>query len=280
MDLSTGYFISFLSILAFIISSSSNPSYDIFMIFMNSTDFERFIISIDSQLKNYSLLFDASKTDFKKVFDNTPYITFERTLSSYSNFLIYKEFKKYGISFKLLVNEFAVNLENGIKISTVYKGKTIKDFKDWTKYCVVDGYFEPVGLATSKQNITKIFVEYKLQHKFEFVDLAKDFIKYKIITHNNELNTAFSYVVFDKNELYPTILSSSPHYVLMNSDIAKPTFKTNKRVYLYLPCGTTKVSLEDLTKTMDNIEEFQKYATLAEGENIKKSYQNSISRWI
>ena len=191
---------------------------------MNSSDFEKFLITIDSELKKCAYLFDISKTDFKSIFDNTPYITFERTLSSYTNYFIYKEFKKNGFNFNLLVNEFAINLENSIKISTVYKGKTIKDFKDWAKYCVVDGYFEPTNLSTDTQKISRIFVEYKLQHKFAFVDLAKDFIKYKIINFNNESETAFSYVVFYKNESNPTILSSSPHFVLMNSDIAKPKF--------------------------------------------------------
>lgn len=72
-----------------------------------------------------------------------------------------------------------------------------------------------------------------MQNDFEFIDLATDFLKYKLYTDKNNENTIFIYVIFDKNENYPTILNGDTEQFLYIKDIIRETQFKEKKVFIY-----------------------------------------------
>lgn len=205
---------------------------------MNLNDVDIFLKETDDYLKEYSKLFDIGSRSLALKINNEPYLRYERTLSSVANYFVIKQLKSLGYDVRLAVNEFAIKFTNDINYKPLIEevGGTKKQ---WDNYCVVDGYFEIDNLISDKKQ--HIFVEYKLQNKFVFMDLATDYLKYKAYTLHDDSDTIFVYVVFDKENTYPTILGKkSPYYCLLDKEIDESSFNFEKRVFIHLPTKSEK----------------------------------------
>ena len=196
------------------------------------------INKIDLEIKQYTEKFIMEKVDIEASTSNQTSILFERTLSSVVNYFLFNYLKQLcGDNLKLCVNEFKIKNKNDINGEKRKKHIVDVDLKKNPKnhwnYCVVDGYFK---IDNFIDNTTRhIFVEYKMQDDFEFIDLATDFLKYKLYTDKNNENTIFVYIIFDKKENYPTILSGgSEHFILLKDIIRETQFK-EKKVFIYKP---------------------------------------------
>ena len=229
---------------------------------MTPGNFNIFLENIDNKLKNYSGLFKTKAGILYSKINNEPFLNYERTLSSIVNYFAVKELRANGYDVDLVANEFAIKFKNGIKAEDYSSlrsevGLASTDVKDGWNYCVVDGYFDISNLFPGKP-AQSIFIEYKLQHTFLYLDLAIDYLKYKAYTHQQKDNTVFIYVVFDKNASYPTILSAEkPYYNVLNNTIDESSFRFDKRVLVHIPSADeTKPSIDEINNTMkilDNI---------------------------
>jgi len=202
---------------------------------MNSKDFNDMIIQIDEKIKAYSFKFNAEKVSIEKQLYNNIHFLYERTLSSVANYYI-GEYLSTKYACKLSVNELPIHLLNKISDREMMTlSKEVDDKSEYIKWknCYIDGYFKVENLHFEGDN--SVFIEYKLDKKFKFAQLATDYLKYKIYTKNDKTNTMFAFVIFDKKENYPTILTEDEnHYCKLDTSITVGTLK-NSRVFIYLP---------------------------------------------
>lgn len=220
------------------------------------------INKIDLEIKQYTEKFLTEKMAIEESTSNHASILFERTLSSTVNYFLFNYFKQlYGDNLKICVNEFKIEIKNDINGEKRKKHRVDVDLKNDPKqrwnYCIVDGYFK---IDKFVDDSTKhIFIEYKMQDDFEFIDLATDFLKYKLYTDKNKENTIFIYVIFDKKENYPTILNGDTEQFLYIKDIIRETQFKEKKVFIYqsdvnnpLDAEQTK-KVEETLKVLDDL---------------------------
>lgn len=227
-------------------------------------DIDPTILYLDSEIKQYSVVFNNEKQDFDNLTQNISYIENERTVAFYINHRINDFLIKQGYQVPLFANEFSIKINNGLNnslfktlISEVAKAKQATPWKR----CYVDGYFK-IANFIHECSISHLFIEYKMDNKFVYLDLANDYLKYKVITYANEAGTIFVYVIFKRQANYPSILStSSPHYELIGKNISSASVSGTKRVYIYMPGNQmiitsdkrTTIELETAVKAMDNV---------------------------
>lgn len=230
---------------------------------MTPGNFDIFLENIDNKLKDYSGLFKAKASVLYSKINNEPFLDYERTLSSVANYFAVEELNANGYSVDFVANEFAIKFKNGINAEDYSSlrnevGLTSADVKDGWNYCVIDGYFEINNLFPGKP-VQSVFVEYKLQHTFVYLDLAIDYLKYKAYTYQHKDNTVFMYVVFDKHAAYPTILSiEKPYYNVLNSTIDGASFSFDKRVFVHIPSvEEAEPPIDDIDKTMKMLDDIK-----------------------
>ena len=224
----------------------------------DSKNLEQYIDFLDAKLKEFADRFNFEKSSFDIQTLNHAYLLYERTLSSFANTEIKYKLTHDHFNVLLTVNEFPIKFENGISSSTfsnlVEEVSIKKEIKPWN-YCVVDGYFKISQFLN--EETTHIFVEYKLQNKFEYIDLALDFLKYKAYTYVNNLNMYFAYVILNKEEDYPTIKKGdAPYYMFINDTIAAGDKGIGDcNIYIYRPHIGKKdtIDFERLNNAIDKV---------------------------
>ena len=238
------------------------------------------IKDIDKEINDYAQIFDKEKKDIDSLTSNASYICNERTMSCFANEQINKYFNSSGFNTIMRANEFAIEFKNGINQVSFKKLKTevekSKQQNPWNR-CFVDGYFKVKNLL-GDENITHLFVEYKMDNSFVYLELGNDFLKYKAITYANESNTAFAYIIFDKNELYPSILSTHPHFSFIRKRITSQTVEGSKRVYIYLPIFQKGQENKSIDNLYSKIKQLNRASYFAEKvDEFKRAMITSIS---
>ena len=201
-------------------------------------DIDSAILYLDNEIRQYAVTFDKEKQDFDSLTHNISYIENERTVAFYTNHRINDYLISQGYQVSLFASEFSISINNGLSnslfktlISEVAKSKQSVPWKR----CYVDGYFKIKDFIEGNQ-ITHLFIEYKMDNKFVYLELATDYLKYKAITYANESGTVFVYSIFKKQANYPSILSASaPHYEFIGKTITSSSISGTKKVYIYLP---------------------------------------------
>lgn len=240
------------------------------------------IKDIDREINIFAQKFDREKKDFDTLTSNLSFICNERTMSFFTNERINKNLSANGFPVVLYVNEFAIEFKNGLDQTSfnIIKSEVEKSkkTKPWNK-CFVDGYFKVENLMPN-DDITHLFVEYKMDNSFVYLELANDFLKYKAITYKNESNTAFVYVIFDKKELYPTILSQHPHLAFLRKKIKSKTITGTKKVYIYLPIfKAIQNEKKPMVELYSTVKKLNSASNLAEKiDELRKKVQNGISK--
>lgn len=204
----------------------------------DETKLNKYILELDSMIEKYSERFALNKGIFEVSTLNKSFLTNERTMSSFANLWILIMLHNDGYKTNLTINEFPIEFKNKISMiefESLRHSSGLKIRKaQWTK-CYVDGYIQVNGIFGNDVT-TQLFIEYKMENKFALLNLANDYLKYKTYTANNDSNTAFIYVVFKKEENYPSIISGpEPYFEIINYDISSNPVKGNKRVFIYLP---------------------------------------------
>jgi len=248
-------------------ANNDNYGFGVNIIEMNGDELIELIRKADEGLKNYSCNFLKEKIELESQINKSTTILNERTLSFFLNSFFEKYF---GSNCILCANEFSIDIEkeDPSNLTEEVGGKAKKE--SWN-HCYVDGYFKIKDLFTGKEN-GHLFLEYKLQNRFIFSDLATDFLKYKLITKSNEKNTAFVYIIFGKNENYPTIIrnkgKSANFYSLLKRNIS-PDSMDDTNVFVYLPNGDSKqagIKIQDSGKLDAGVlyQPFLKFSALSE----------------
>lgn len=203
---------------------------------MKSIDLNSIIDELNNYILDYTDLFQKEKIDLERQLKDIYRIDNERTLSSLSNDFLFSYFNhKYPGKMRFMANEFHIKIDDKDEIFQKSFAHEVdyKNRKDFWHNCYVDGYFKILDLHFSGWN--HLFVEYKIQDKFVFADLATDFLKYKIYTSNNQIGTIFAYVIFDKNEKSPCIRSKDyKSYIMLENKILE-AYIENSRIYIYVP---------------------------------------------
>lgn len=203
---------------------------------MNELQLNNLIKNVDGKILKYNSNFSSLSKYFNKNYPNSLSITIfnERTMSFVCNFLLFDELKKSGFNINILVNELSIKLLNALSKSTLNcLIKEAGNVKPKTKLnsFYVDGYLQVEDLYYS--GINNVFIEYKMNKKFIFADLAFDYLKYKVYTNSNDNNSMFAYIIFSKSKNYPSIISSTTLYCLLNKSITISSL-TSSNVFIYL----------------------------------------------
>ena len=113
-------------------------------------------------------------------------------------------------------------------------------------FCLNDFYFP------NTKNY--LFIEYKLQKKLGYAELATDYLKYKLYTKNSKNNTIFAYVLFKKKDNYPSIIvSNDRYYSMLEKEINEEVLETSG-VYLYVSNDNKQNdNLEEMYEEFDSI---------------------------
>lgn len=205
----------------------------------NSNQLNALIIDIDHNIQMYANKFNFEKSSLQVQLKNNVHILNERTLSSTINDYLYQYFKSNCfLNVKLAANEFKIKIVNTISSSNMQGlllevGGNVN--KSYWRYCYVDGFFKIKDLYFSGDNY--LFIEYKLDKKFKLIQLATDYLKYKVYTRNNNSNTIFAFVICDEKENYPTIINNKRKLFYMLNKKINTSLPLDTRVYLYVPNG-------------------------------------------
>ncbi len=202
----------------------------------NKSNLNNLISFVDNEIKSFANKFALEKVDFDTLTSSTSCLTNERTLSSYVNSILANKFVSDGCNVLLKVDEFEVIPNPAFKRNKARREVqgSRKVERPW-KECFVDGYIKALGIVSPSIK-THLLIEYKINNKFVYLDLAKDYLKYKILTCQNYGTTIFAYVIFEDNSAYPSILCSKPdYYQLLNTTLRKKTIQKDKRVFIFAP---------------------------------------------
>lgn len=199
---------------------------------MNIETFKYLIDYIDLNIKSFSNDFKNVSHEFDLLFKNQANILYERTLSVEANNCIKKFFleeNKNGLD--IAVSEFNVRLID--QPDKIEEKKFLNEVKlesrpKWNN-CYFDGYFLTNNFILEGK--IHVFVEYKLKNEFDYGELAKDFLKFKIFTKNCDLNKLFVFIIFEKNCDYPTIKSENNNFYILNSNMSSENL-SESRVYI------------------------------------------------
>lgn len=213
---------------------------------MDSAQLKNLIQLTDDMICNYANDFKTHVKALEPIFGIGTHNTQEYT-NAYITTCCLEDYFKANCGCLIAVRELpiAYSVLNSVLSSAV---DDVEDYKKYKKSFSnkstfsVDAYFDvdidivSADKSINGQHIKYLFVEYKVSNVFKYLALAEDFIKYKIYTYKNEKNTAFVFVVFDKKEIYPTILKlKKPSYILLSRVINKAMFSKNDRVFIYIP---------------------------------------------
>lgn len=231
---------------------------------------DEFFEKADECIKIYATKFAVQKNYFDSLTGNYAYIVNERTVAAFSNYAFLKLLQSYGYDILLCSNEFPIRINNAPSFKEFDEMK--EDVGETTKVncwhnCYVDGYFL-IKDFVSPNSYSHVFVEYKMNNSFVFLDLADDYLKYKVYTSRNEANTIFAYLIFDKKECYPTILNTKkPRYKIIGSKIDKASISSDTKIFIYLgkdkidkrediirkPLKDASDKISDITKITSNL---------------------------
>lgn len=200
---------------------------------MNKNELEALIEKVDEKIKNYSQQFSIAKEKLKNSNGISISLLNERTLAYFTTNILNQIF---GQSCIICINEMKVTmpkLSSQVKDSLRKEVSIVKEKRYWEKDVFVDSYFAVKDLYY--EDLNNLFVEYKLSNKFEFVQLAQDYLKYKIYTHNsNKDNNIFAYIIFKKEDFYPTILNNTNKFVLLDKCIQKNNIQKDAKIFIRL----------------------------------------------
>lgn len=243
----------------------------------------KIIKDVDNRLKNYAIAFNKEKIDFETQSNNKALLCNERTLSTTTNKILEEVLSSVNINPLLVVNEFEIKLKNKItdekfeEIKSKINNKVKLKENNW-KNCFVDGYFKFNCLGNTNSHI-HVFIEYKMSNTFDTLELAKDFLKYKIYTHHSDNNTIFAFVIFNKDELYPTILNNEKqaYSIIQSESINKESIKDSK-IFIYKESNEFK--LDQILETYIHLDECMRdidtYVQLEEKITKNISDENKI----
>ena len=216
--------------------------------------------NLDDFLKDTASIFMNEVDEYNAHSGNYSYFASERMLSDLSNnYLASLFFENQKINLKLAVSEFPINIidpKSKLSIVSSEVGGN-KSGASWNK-CFVDGYFK---IENNGENY-HLFLEYKMQNVFNYVDLATDYLKYKLYTYKCGLKTIFGYIIFKKENNYPSIIeNSNKKFCYLKKNISSQDIY-DTRVYIYdennVVSDDNIVKLPELVKSMDK---FSKYGS-------------------
>ena len=196
------------------------------------TIFDELSIYLKGEYKNNA---EALKSNVFNVFRLTNNFCNERTAAYSSTFFLTNYFMKqsYEVS---AINEASFDMKYSVKKERIEELKAEVDGKS-TK--VNKNFFCPDAvMCLSKDNTYRWFIEYKVHIKhFKFVELANDYLKYKLYTNNIDADSTFVYIVFNKHkDKMPYIESSSGGGVkiqFLNKKMTPTDVDKNANVFIY-----------------------------------------------
>ena len=199
------------------------------------------IQKVDEFISKYSYKFMSTKGTFDSKTGNVAFLYNERTVAPVATICALAAIMDFGYKVSTVVNEFSIEFKKSLSATVfdIVRGMTsLKTRTTQWKRCFVDGYIQVKDIL-APNHTTHVFIEYKMQNDFVPLDLATDYLKYKTYTYKSNEDTAFVYVIFRKEELYPGILcSSAPYYEILEDDISGGVKHTDRRVFIYYPHST------------------------------------------
>ena len=187
---------------------------------------------------NYTYICNKINLNIFSVFNLFNNFCNERSVAYYSSNFFEKQLINYVNDFSL-INEAAFTMKKNIspkakkKLTSEVDNLAKKEFKN---------QLEPDAVVYFNYDNTdyRYFVEYKVHHNyFKYIELANDYLKYKIYTSSHPDTSAFVYIVFNKNnKKMPTILNgtnSEPQIQFLNKKITKSEIDKNANVFIYDP---------------------------------------------
>lgn len=224
---------------------------------MNTKELNNIITSIDNDIMLYSRDFQQLHSQLYNDLNIDIKLSNERTTASFTTDMLSKWLYKSKYKIHIIVNELSIktDLINQTEIDDLNEEvNNESEITSWKKRMYVDSYLLVENLYYSGDN--HLFVEYKMSNKFDFTKLAQDYLKFKFYTKYNSENSIFVYVLFDKNDTYPTILSNKTDKfclipkVIDRSLIVKnqPLFDGLDRIYIHVNNNET---YDDIQKNKD-----------------------------
>ena len=214
----------------------------------------------------------------------------ERTIAYYSTQFGEEYIRNIIMKKCSVINEPLFTLTKSISISARNKYK--KEAGANTKKTYNKFYIPDAAVSLKFDNIDKnYFVEYKVNNPhFKFFQLANDYLKYKLYSSSNTIDTKFIYIVFNKNDGIPTLLNGidiNPKIQFLSNCISKSTIDDKANVFIYdkdiIPMqnkngllehyiGSNEINVID--KVIKSIEKLDE-KTIDEFNNIK-DYSNDV----
>ena len=225
---------------------------------MDSFKMNRFVDELDEHMKLFSKKYLREIEEYKKSGNNT-YICYERLLSNeVNNFIANYIDNIKNVDLLLSVSEFPIKINNEKNLANLKKEVDINNLKHTWDVCFVDGYFKCLINGENKH----FFVEYKLQNNFIYADLATDFLKYKLYTQHFTSDSIFVYVIFKKEENYPSVLNRGNKYYLLPKEIARDTLY-DSNIYIYNEKNYTlhDEKIKKLPELVKKMNQFSKYSS-------------------
>ena len=227
-----------------------------------------FVDKLDEHIKLYSQNYLKEIKEYNSKSGNEAYVCNERLLATESNNFIKKYINDNGVNVLVSCSEFPIHINKANKNNLDDLKKEVSYNKVTSKWdtCFVDGYFKYISNGENKH----AFVEYKLQNKFIYGDLATDFLKYKLYTQNFNANSLFCYIIFKKEENYPSILGKEKSCYLEKNIDSSGIFDSNVYLYNGNSSEIKKENIEILPELVTKMNRFSKYSSeLTELQNIQ-----------
>lgn len=171
----------------------------------------------------------------------------ERTLAYFSTSVFEQLLNNSSLSYGV-INEACFKLNRSITSSARKRYKRQVGNLSTKKY---EGNLEPDTVINFEYKRIKYnyFVEYKVHKKvFKYIELANDYLKYKIYTTHAKVDTKFVYIIFNVVNDRPTILNKTdnfPKIQYLNKTISKSNIDKEANVFIYDPIESDNLEMVD-----------------------------------
>lgn len=236
------------------------------------------IEKVEDSLNGYRQSLIGIDSNSKSMFDFTINYKNERSIASYITYQLADIFESIGMKNVYVINEMdlrikyeladekILELEKNVDKITISK-KKIKFIPDTF-----------VTFSNSENNLVHIFIEYKINNIFKYIQLASDYMKFKQYTINTQTNPYFAYLLLNPSNNGMDITLKKDHlsnikYQIMEKNIDESTLDDDATVFIHKYQSTQNGITQDVLPIIENIEEnikdFEFLSHKEEFHNIK-----------
>ncbi len=214
--------------------------------------------TVQERIEKYQQVLSNININVQPLFDFNINYKNERSIASFITYELFEIFNDLGMTDVSVLNEMDLRLNSTITDQQISEIESCVDqalINAKKKKFIPDTF---VTFLDTDNNRISIFVEYKVNSSFKYLQLANDYIKFKHYSINSTTKPYFVYVLLNPNDngLLITLKNNTltnPKYQLIDVTINEQAIDSTANIFIYKNEDTNSNLSDDLLNIVDEI---------------------------